>query len=154
MRRTAIACASFIAMAAIALPAQAKKCPTASAAAVADTMTALFSAMRTDDMQALGRILDPDFYAYDVGKRYDARQLASLMKAAHAAGKIYEWNVTQPDVHFACDTAWIAYVNQGATGDASGMHPQTWLESATLRYEGGLWRVLFLNSARVPAPAT
>jgi len=135
--------------AAFAVPAQAKKCPPANPLRIADTMTAMFAAIRTDDGEALDAILDPDFYAYDVGKRYDRKQLADLMRAAHAKGKIYEWNVTKPEVHFACDTAWITYVNQGATGDASGMHPQTWLESAILQHDGKSWRVHFLHATRV-----
>jgi hypothetical protein len=38
----------------------------------------------------------------------------AVIKALHAAGKRYEWNVTEPDVHISRDTAWIAYVNEGS----------------------------------------
>lgn len=36
----------------------------------------------------------------------------------HAAGKRYEWNVTEPDVHISGNTAWIAYANKGSITDA------------------------------------
>jgi len=39
----------------------------------------------------------------------------ALIKAQNAARKRYEWNVTEPDVHINGITAWIAYVNQGAS---------------------------------------
>jgi hypothetical protein len=47
-----------------------------------------------------------------------------LLKAQHAAGKRYEWNVTEPDVHISGNTAWIAYVNKGSVSDASGTKPE------------------------------
>jgi hypothetical protein len=48
----------------------------------------------------------------------------ALIKAQHAAGKRYEWNVTEPDVHISGNTAWIAYVNKGSVSDASGTKPE------------------------------
>ncbi len=44
----------------------------------------------------------------------------AFIKAQHASGKRYEWNVTNPDVHIDGDTAWIAYTNMGSITDASG----------------------------------
>jgi hypothetical protein len=48
---------------------------------------------------------------------------------------IYEWNVTEPDVHINGDTAWIAYVNKGRISDGSGTISQQWLESAFLQMQ-------------------
>ncbi|HTF71962.1 MAG TPA: hypothetical protein VK638_55775 [Edaphobacter sp.] len=74
----------------------------------------------------------------------------TLIKAQHAAGKRYEWNVTEPDVHISGKTAWIAYVNKGSINDASGTVNQNWLESAFLEKQAGLWKIVFMHSTRVP----
>src|SRR5260370_27373990 len=60
------------------------------------------------------------------------------------------WNVTEPDVHISGNTAWIAYVNQGSITDASGTVSQKWLESAFLQKQGGIWKIVFMHSTRVP----
>src|SRR5260370_1873992 len=73
-----------------------------------------------------------------------------MIKAQHAAGKRYEWNVTEPDVHISGNTAWIAYVNQGSITDASGTVSQKWLESAFLQKQGGIWKIVFMHTTRVP----
>jgi ketosteroid isomerase-like protein len=75
-----------------------------------------------------------------------------LIKALHAAGKHYEWNVTEPDVHISGNTAWIAYINQGTITDASGAVNQQWPESAVLEKKSGFWKILFMHSTRVPTP--
>jgi len=74
----------------------------------------------------------------------------TLIKAQHAAGKRYEWNVTEPDVHISGKTAWIAYVNKGSINDASGTVNQNWLESAFLEKQAGLCKIVFMHSTRVP----
>ena len=75
----------------------------------------------------------------------------ALIKAQHAAGKRYEWNVTEPDVHISGNGAWIAYVNKGSITDASGTVNQNWLESAFLEKQAGVWKIVFMHSTRVPA---
>ncbi|NYF51244.1 hypothetical protein [Tunturiibacter gelidoferens] len=65
----------------------------------------------------------------------------TLVKAEHAKGRRYEWNVREPDVHVIGDTAWIAYVNKGAVTDESGTRAQSWLESAFLERRGGAGRL-------------
>ena len=59
-----------------------------------------------------------------------------LIKAQYAAGKRYEWHITEPDVHIDGNTAWIAYVNKGTISDRSGTINQRWLQSAFLQKEG------------------
>ncbi len=70
-----------------------------------------------------------DFYAYDNGMRFDGDALMQAIQKQHAAGYVYEWNVTQPEVHVAGNVAWITYVNKGtvkkpegtASGDVAGV---------------------------------
>jgi hypothetical protein len=125
-------------------------CPRPDADAVAGTLRAMYAAAQTDDMAAFRDVFAPSFYAFDGGRRFDGMALPDLIKSAHAAGKVYVWTVTKPDVHFSCDTAWIAYVNEGSVGDAAHADPMTWLESANLAYTQGKWRITFFHSTRVP----
>jgi hypothetical protein len=108
-------------------------------------------AARTDDLPALVAVTTLDFYAYDLGKRCTAQTLMELIKKLHAAGKHYEWSVTGPEAHIACNFAWVTYVNQGFIEDtAAGHQDMMWLESAVLEYANGQWRMRFFHSTRVP----
>lgn len=72
-----------------------------------------------------------------------------LIKKAHAAGMVFAWQVTEPEVHVGGGTAWITYVNRGSVKDSSGTKEATWLESAVLQKENGRWRIAFLHSTPV-----
>jgi hypothetical protein len=111
----------------------------------------VFAAARADDSQALDSVVTPGFYIFDGGLRLNADSLITLIKAQHAAGKRYEWNVTDPDVHVSGNSAWIAYTNKGSIGDAAGSVHQEWLESAFLEKQAGAWKIVFMQSTRVPA---
>jgi hypothetical protein len=89
---------------------------------------------------------------FDGGARFSADAILALIKAQYAAGKRFEWNVTQPDIHISGNTAWIAYVNDGSIADASGRVSQQWLESGFLEKQGGVWKIRFMHSTRVPPP--
>jgi hypothetical protein len=143
--------AAALVMLAGATSAQAA-CPRQNPADVADAVRAMYAGFKSSDAAALRTRLTPEFYAFETGVRMDGAALPDLLARNMQAGRRYEWSVTEPVVHMRCDLATIAYRNVGAVGDASGMRPQTWLESATLRYEKGVWRVMFLNSGRVPPP--
>jgi hypothetical protein len=117
---------------------------------IVEVIAAMYDAASGDDVARMTEILAPEFYAFEAGHRFDGMTLPNLIKAAHKGGRIYRWSVTLPDVHIACDTAWIAYVNDGAVGNAKSSTPQLWLESANLVYTRGKWRMLFLSSMRVP----
>jgi hypothetical protein len=78
-----------------------------------------------------------------------ATRTPGFIKAQHLAGKRYEWNVTEPDVHISGKTAWVAYVNKGSVGDAAGTVSQDWLESAFLQKQAGVWKIVFMHSTRV-----
>lgn len=113
-------------------------------------MNDLFAALRTDSKQRFEQVTAPGLYAYDNGMRLTGPAMLELIKKGHAAGKQWVWSVTDPEVHVSCNLAWITYVNLGSVGDASGSHPQTWLESAILEYSHGRWRIRFVHSTRVP----
>ena len=77
---------------------------------IVDTVRTIFVAARADDVAKFDSIIAPDFYIYDGGARFNGDSIMAFIKAQHAAGKRYEWNVTDPDVHIYGDVAWIAYV--------------------------------------------
>jgi hypothetical protein len=117
---------------------------------VVDTVRTIFSAARADDVAKFDSVIAPGFYIFDVGARFNGDTIMASIKALHAAGKRYEWNVTEPDVHITGNTAWIAYVNKGSISDASGTLNQNWLESAFLEKQAGTWKIVFMHSTRVP----
>ena len=118
---------------------------------IVDTVSTIFAAARTDDVAKFDSVIASDFYIFDGGARFNGDSVMAFIKAQHAAGKRYEWNVTEPDVHINGDTAWIAYVNKGSITDASGTAAkQNWLESAFLEKRAGNWKIVFMHSTRVP----
>jgi ketosteroid isomerase-like protein len=125
---------------------------TADQTKIVDTVRTIFAAARTDDTAKFDSVIAPDFYMFDGGARFNGNSIMALIKAQHDAGRKYEWNITEPDVHISGNTAWIAYVNQGSITDASGTTvSQKWLESAVLQKQSGVWKIVFLHSTRVPA---
>lgn len=145
--RPAIVFALLLALQVHAAPATSRG---ADEAAVIATMQAMFVAATNDDLPKFHAIAAGNFYAYDVGKRFDGDALMQLIKSAHAAGKVYVWRVTQPQVQVHGDMAWITYVNEGSVQDAAGKKDVTWLESAVLKKDKSKWRIEFLHSTRVP----
>jgi hypothetical protein len=117
---------------------------------VVDTVSTVFTAARADDLAKFDSVIAPGFYIFDAGARFDGDSIMALIKAQHAVGKRYEWNVTEPDVHISGNTAWIAYVNKGSIIDTSGTVNQNWLESAFLEKQAGAWKIVFMHSTRVP----
>src|SRR5260370_9796223 len=117
---------------------------------IADTVSTIFAAARTDDVAKFDSVIASDFYIFDGGARFNGDAIMTVIKAQHAAGKRYEWNVTEPDVHISGDTAWIAYVNKGSISDGSGTVNQNWLESAFLEKQAGTWKIVFMHNTRIP----
>lgn len=139
-------CGNLLPQAAAAAPACA---PTATAKAeIVGVMEGVFAAFRADDWQRFQQISATDFYAYDGGARFTGPALMDLIKHAHAGGKRWEWSITDPEVHVACNLAWITYVNRGSVQDTSRRQALTWLESAILEYANARWRIRFLHSTR------
>jgi hypothetical protein len=118
---------------------------------IVNTVSTIFAAARTDDVAKFDSVIASDFYIYDGGVRFDGDAVMALIKSLHAAGKRYEWNVTEPDIHIMGNTAWIAYVNQGSITDASRSVNQKWLESAFLQKQDGIWKIVFMHSTRAPS---
>src|SRR5258708_10062883 len=119
---------------------------------IVDTVSAIFTAARTDDVAKFDSVIAPGFYIFDVGVRFNGDSIMAFIKTQHLAGKRYEWNVTEPDVHVSGKTAWVAYVNKGSIGDAAGTVNQNWLESAFLQKQAGVWKIVFMHSTRVTMP--
>ena len=117
---------------------------------IVDTISTIFFAARTDDVAKFDSVIASDFYIFDGGTRFNGDTIMGFIKAQHAAGRRYEWNVTEPEVRVSCNTAWIAYTNKGSITDASGTVKQSWLESAFLEKQAGKWKILFMHSTRVP----
>ncbi len=119
-------------------------------ARVVAALESMYRAAAADDLTLFHAVAAPDFYAFDNGKRFDGDALMRLIKDLHAAGKVYVWSVTEPQVRIFRDTAFVTYVNRGSIEDRSGKKDLAWLESALLRKGDGRWRILFLHSTRVP----
>jgi Domain of unknown function (DUF4440) len=117
---------------------------------IVDTVSTIFTAALTDDVAKFDSVIAPGFYIFEGGARLNGDAIMDLGKAQHRAGKRYEWNVTEPDVHISGNSAWIAYVNKGSITDASGTAKQDWLESAFLEKRAGNWKIVFMHSTRVP----
>lgn len=116
-------------------------------------MRDMYAALMIDDLNAWHAVTTKDFYAYDVGRRFDGDALMNLIKERHAQGVVFEWTVNDPKVEVDCSVALVTYVNTGSVTQAGAKRPRTWLESATLRHDGERWRIRFFHSTSVPAPA-
>jgi hypothetical protein len=127
-----------------------QKLVTPDRAQIVDTVSTVFAAALIDDVRKFDSVIAPGFYIFDAGARFNGDDIMALIKAQHAAGKRYEWSVTEPDVHISGKTAWIAYVNQRSITDASGTVKLSWLESAFLEKQAGVWKIVFMHSTRVP----
>ncbi len=117
-------------------------------AKVVDTVKEVFVAAGADDLEKFHAVTTGDFYAYDNGMRFDGDALMQAIQKQHAAGYVYEWNVTQPEVHIAGDVAWVTYINKGSVKNRAGTQQVTWLESVVLEKKGGKWRIHFVHSTR------
>ena len=112
-------------------------------------VSGIFAALSTEDSAKLDSLTSQDFYVFDGGTRFTRDAMMGMIKAQHAAGKRYEWNVTDADVHVDGNIGWIAYVNKGTITDSSGTAKQNWLESAVLEKREGSWKLVFAHSTRV-----
>jgi hypothetical protein len=124
----------------------------ADADAIVSTLRTMYAAAMADDLAKLDTLFAPGFYMFDGGHRYEGDSVMKLIDADRAKGYVFVWSVTQPDVHVFGDHAWIAYINSGSVkmpGEAAPT-PMTWLESANIEKHSGVWKIVFLQSTRVP----
>jgi hypothetical protein len=124
-------------------------CPVNADAEIVATMVKMYAAAGIDDLSAVKSVTTEDSYAFDGGQRFTFDSLMALIQKAHASGTVYEWRVTEPDVHVLCDHAWITYLNQGAMEKNGVRTPVAWLESAQLQFINGRWKIQFFHSTRV-----
>jgi hypothetical protein len=78
---------------------------TAEQSQIVDAVSSIFTAAKADDVSKFNAVIAPGFYIYDAGARFDGDSIMALIKTQHLAGKRYEWNVTEPDVHVSGKTA-------------------------------------------------
>ena len=115
---------------------------------VIETVRQMFVALANDDLAQFHAVTGADFYAFDVGKRFAGDELIELIMKLHAAGRIFVWEVTEPQVYVDGQTAWMTWINRGSIEDTAGKSELSWLESAVLRKTDGAWRIQFLHSTR------
>jgi hypothetical protein len=116
-------------------------------------MEAMYHSVTVDDVPAVRAAFTQDGYLFDLGKRYTPDSIVAVIDTLRAKGMVFAWSVTEPDVHVDCHTAWIAYVNKGSVTSQAGKQDLSWLESAVLEKQDGVWRIRFLHSTQVPDPA-
>ena len=109
-----------------------------------------FAALRTDDLDLFRQTTDPDFYAFDAGRKFVGNELPLFVKEAHTKGTHINWSITDPVVHVSCNIAWLTYVNVGSVETKEGQQAVTWLESMVLEYQHPKWYIRFLHSTRLP----
>jgi Domain of unknown function (DUF4440) len=118
---------------------------------ITKTIEGIFDAGMTNNLAAFDSLIAPNFYMYDGGKRYDGDALMRTLIDMKQHGYKYIWSVQDPSIEIDCNTAWVAYVNKGSTTTPDGIKKdRTWLESAVLVKQNGLWLVRFFHST--PAP--
>ena len=124
-----------------------QSCDTAAArAGVEQTIHAFFAALAKDDHAALQQLTTTTFYAFDVGKKYDAEGLCEAIAKAHQSGRVINWNVGPVSSRVDCAMASAAWENNGSAGRAEKIEPRSWLESAVLVRQGDRWLIDFLHS--------
>ncbi|WP_446742428.1 nuclear transport factor 2 family protein [Silvibacterium acidisoli] len=124
-------------------------------AAVVDTVSDTLKAAEGGDARAFQSHLEPGFYIFDGGKRFDAASLLGQLEQARRSGTTFHWSVTDPDVHITGKAAWIAYINDGSmTSPSAGTRNRRWLESVFLEERSGAWKIAFWHSTPVPDPET
>jgi hypothetical protein len=72
---------------------------------IIDAVTGFLTALANEDNAKFQSVTSPGFYIFDVGARFDGDRILVLIKTLHAAGKRFEWKVTDPDIHIEGDTA-------------------------------------------------
>jgi ketosteroid isomerase-like protein len=112
---------------------------------IVDAMRTMFDAAKAEDLAKFHSVVAPDFYLFEAGSQLKGDAIMSIIKNEHAAGKRYEWNVTEPDVHVSGTTSWIAYIDKSTVTDSSGTMNQNWLESAVLQKRSDSWKIVFMH---------
>ena len=99
LRATPATIAFLLMFSASVSTARAQQKLTAEQTQIVDTVSTIFTAARADDLGQFDSVIGPNFYIFDGGARFNGDSIMAFIKAQHVAGKRYEWNVTEPDVH-------------------------------------------------------
>ena len=60
---------------------------------VVDAMRTMYVAGTIDDLALFHIVAAPDFYAYDLGKRFAGDELMAFVRSRHEAGVVYVWRI-------------------------------------------------------------
>jgi hypothetical protein len=66
---------------------------------VLDVIGTFFAAAHDDDLAKFKSIVASGVYAFENGARFYGDSIMTLTRNLHSAGKHYERNVTEPDIH-------------------------------------------------------
>ena len=105
-----------------------------------------YAALAKDDYAAVQGVTTPDFYAFEIGKRYSGKELSDLIAKSHAEGRVINWGLGPMSMNVDCSVASATWENNGSAGTAGKMQPRAWLESAVLRRQDNRWLIAFLHS--------
>lgn len=97
------------------------------------TIEDFYAALGKYDIAAVQRVTTPDFYAFEIGKRYSARELSDVIAKSHADGRITNWGLGPMSLQVDCSIASATWENTGSAGKAGELEARAWLESAVLR---------------------
>ena len=129
------------------LQSPAPKCDTAVAREdIRRTIETFYAALAKNDHLAVQRDTTPDFYAFEIGKKYSSKQLSDLVAKSHAEGRIINWGLGPMTLQVDCSIASATWENVGSAGSAGKLQPRAWLESAVLRRHDDSWVLAFLHS--------
>lgn len=110
------------------------------------TIQSFYGALAKDDYAAVQGVTTPDFYAFEVGKKYSGKELSDLIAKSHAEGRIINWGLGPMSIQVDCSVATATWENIGSAGTAGKMQPRAWLESAVLKRQNDRWLIAFLHS--------
>jgi hypothetical protein len=127
-------------------------CPPEDSAAVAATVQQMYKAMAAGDAAKSRTFFSQEFYILDSGSLYTTDGLIFAVEQSQKSGKSYTWTVSEPRVHFACDSAWMSHVNRGTVTTSGRETPVDWLESAILHWRNGRWKIDFMTSMPASTP--
>ena len=110
------------------------------------TIESFYAGLAKDDYGTVQRATTPDFYAFEIGKKYSGKELSDLITKSHSEGRIINWGLGPMSMHVDCSVATATWENVGSAGEAGRLQPRAWLESAVLRRHDQRWMLAFLHS--------
>jgi hypothetical protein len=147
LKQTAIVAALLMSTAAHANPSSCPE-PLQARTDVEQTIRDFFVALRGEGDVAIEDVTTSTMYSFDVGQRFEGRELADVIIEALDDGVEINWTLGPMDTEVRCDVAWSQWENTGSAGTPPDVRPVRWLESAVLVHEEGRWKIDFFHSQR------